>query len=125
MHIVIVTTAYGKPFSVDGFSRFMRDAITQAGLPFDCKHHALHKASGRMLAEARATSKMIMAVLGHTTHTEAERYCEEAEQAAIKLEAHKQPRNMPRASSEAEHQLQAFEPPTKKLVIEDVFVRKI
>jgi hypothetical protein len=45
----------------------MRDAITQAGLPPDCKHHGLHKAAGRMLAEARATSKMIMAVLGHMT----------------------------------------------------------
>jgi hypothetical protein len=38
---------------------------------------------------------MIMAILGHTTLAEAERYCEEAEQAGlavaavIKLEAHK------------------------------------
>jgi integrase len=94
-HIVIITTAYGKPFTVDGFSGWMRDAISEAGLPLDCKPHGLRKAAGRLLAEAGATSKMIMAILGHTTLAEAERYCEEAEQAGlavaavIKLEAHK------------------------------------
>jgi enterobacteria phage integrase len=94
-HVVIITTAYGKPFSVDGFSGFMRDAIREAGLPLDCKPHGLRKTAGRMLAEAGATAKMIMAVLGHTTLAEAERYCEEAEQAGlaaeavIRLEAHK------------------------------------
>lgn len=94
-HIVIITTAYGKPFSVDGFSSWMRDAITQAGLPLDCKPHGLRKAAGRLLAEAGATAKMIMAILGHTTLAEAERYTEEADQAGlaadgvIKLEAHR------------------------------------
>jgi hypothetical protein len=29
-HIVIITTAYGKPFTVDGFSGWMRDAISEA-----------------------------------------------------------------------------------------------
>jgi hypothetical protein len=93
--------------------------ITQAGLPLDCKHHGLHKAAGRMLAEARATSKMIMAVLGHMTLAEAERCYEEAEQAgpaeagpaveaAINIEAHSQPQEQPRASRESEHQAQAF-----------------
>lgn len=69
--------------------------LARAGLPLDCKPHGLRKAAGRLLAEAGATSKMIMAILGHTTLAEAERYCEEAEQAGlavaavIKLEAHK------------------------------------
>ena len=57
----------------------MRDAITAAGLPLDCKPRGLRKAAGRLLAEAGATAKMIMAVLGHTTLAEAERYTEEAE----------------------------------------------
>ena len=74
-HIVIITTAYGKPFTVDGFSGWMRDAISEAGLPLDCKPDGLRKAAGRLLAEA-------------------ERYTEEADQAAlaehavIKLEGH-------------------------------------
>ncbi len=73
----------------------MRDAITQAGLPLDCQPHGLRKATGRRLAEAGATAKMIMAILGHTTLAEAERYTEEADQVAlaedavIKLEGHK------------------------------------
>ena len=32
-HVVIITTACGRPFTVDGFSQWMRDAITEAGLP--------------------------------------------------------------------------------------------
>jgi len=94
-HIVMITTAYGKPFTVDGFSGWMRDAISEAGLPLECKPHGLRKAAGRLLAEAGCTAKMIMAILGHTTLAEAERYTEEADQAAlaaaavIKLEAHK------------------------------------
>ena len=73
----------------------MRDAITEAGLPLDCQPHGLRKAAGRRLAEAGATAKMIMSVLGHTTLAEAERYTEEADQAGlaedavIKLEGHK------------------------------------
>jgi enterobacteria phage integrase len=80
-HVVIITTAYGKSFTVDGFSGWMRDAISEAGLPLDCKPHGLRKAAGRLLAEAGATAKMIMSILGHTTLAEAERYTEEADQA--------------------------------------------
>jgi integrase len=93
-HVSILTTMYGKPFTVDGFSQWMRDAITRAGLSIDCQPHGLRKATGRRLAEAGATSKMIMSILGHTTLSEAERYTEEADQAAlaedavIKLEGH-------------------------------------
>src|SRR6266540_7085762 len=76
----------------DCFSQWMRDAITDAGLPLDCQPHGLRKATGRRLAEAGATAKMIMAILGHTTLAETERYTEEADQvwlaedAVIKLE---------------------------------------
>jgi site-specific recombinase XerD len=93
-HVSILTTMYGKSFTVDGFSQWMRDAITRAGLSIDCQPHGLRKATGRRLAEAGATSKMIMSILGHTTLSEAERYTEEADQAAlaedavIKLEGH-------------------------------------
>src|SRR6266498_2973293 len=94
-HVSILTTMYGRPFTVDGFSQWMRDAITGAGLLLDCQPHGLRKATGRRLAEAGATAKMIMAILGHTTLAETERYTEEADQvwlaedAVIKLEGHK------------------------------------
>lgn len=94
-HISILTTVYGKPFSVDGFSQWMRFAINAAGLPLSCQPHGLRKATGRRLAESGATAKMIMAILGHTTLSEAERYTEEADQiglaedAVVMLEGHK------------------------------------
>lgn len=78
-HVTVLNTAYGKPFTVDGYSRFMRDAIAAAGLPMECQVHGLRKTLGRLLADAEATSHEIMAVLGHTTLAEAERYTREAD----------------------------------------------
>ena len=40
-----------------------------------------------MLAEAGATAKMIVAVLGHATLAEAQRYCDEADQAGLAQDA--------------------------------------
>jgi enterobacteria phage integrase len=98
-HVSILTTTYGAPFTVDGFSQWMRDAIREAGLPLDCQPHGLRKATGRRLAEAGATAKMIMSILGHTTLAEAERYTEEADQSGLAedamniLQGHKANRN--------------------------------
>src|SRR6478672_11640099 len=47
-HVSILVTEWGKPFTVDGFSGFMRDAIRAAGLPLDCQPHGL-----RSLATSR------------------------------------------------------------------------
>ena len=81
--ITILKTAYGRAFSVDGFSQWMRGAITAAGLPLDCQPHGLRKAAGRRLAEAGCTAHEIMSVLGHKTLAEAERYTREADQAQL------------------------------------------
>jgi integrase len=86
-HVTIVNTEYGKPFTVDGFSQWLRNAITAAGLPLDCQPHGLRKAAGRRLAEAGCTAHEIMAVLGHKTLTEAERYTREANQMLLATEA--------------------------------------
>lgn len=80
---VIVSTEFGKPFTVAGFSQFMRSAITAAGLPLECQPHGLRKAAGRRLAEAGCTAREIMAVLGHKTLAEAERYTRAADQARL------------------------------------------
>ena len=79
-HVSILVTEWGKPFTVDGFSGFMRDAIRAAGLPIDCQPHGLRKALGRRIAEAGASTKQNMAVLGHKSLSEAERYTKEADQ---------------------------------------------
>ena len=83
VHVTILNTEYGKPYTVDGFSDWMRDAITTAGLPLDCQPHGLRKAAGRRLAEAGCTAHEIMAVLGHKTLAEAERYTRDADQSQL------------------------------------------
>jgi len=85
-HVTIINTEFGKPFTVDGFSDFMRDAITAAGLPLDCQPHGLRKAAGRRLAEAECTTKQIMAILGHKSIAE-ERYTREADQIRLATDA--------------------------------------
>jgi enterobacteria phage integrase len=86
-NVTIVHTEYAKPFTVGGFSQWMRNAITEAGLPLECQPHGLRKAAGRRLAEAGCTVHEIMAVLGHKTLTEAERYTREADQTRLATEA--------------------------------------
>jgi enterobacteria phage integrase len=88
-HPTIINTEYGRPFTVDGYSLWLRDAITAAGLPLDCQPHGLRKAAGRRLAEAGCSAHEIMAVLGHKTLAEAERYTREADQARLASEAMK------------------------------------
>lgn len=82
-HVTILNTEFGKPFTVDGFSQWMRDAIRAAGLPLECQPHGLRKAAGRRLAEAGCTAHEIMAVLGHSTLAEAERYTRAADQVRL------------------------------------------
>jgi enterobacteria phage integrase len=86
-HVTVINTKYGKPFTVDGFSQWIRAAITAAKLPLDCQPHGLRKAAGRRLAEAGCTANEIMAILGHKTLTEAERYTREADQVRLAAEA--------------------------------------
>lgn len=78
-HVTILNTAFGKPFTINGFSGFMRDAISAAALPIDCKPHGLRKTLGRLLADAGASAHDIQAALGHTALAEAERYTREAD----------------------------------------------
>jgi integrase len=95
-HVTIINTEYGRPFTVDGFSGWMRDAITEAGLPLECQPHGLRKAAGRRMAEAGCTPHEIMSVLGHTDLKQAELYTRDADQqrlavaALTKLEGHTQ-----------------------------------
>jgi integrase len=76
----ILATQWGKPFSVNGFYNWFADAAKDAGLPKGCSPHGLRKAACRRLAEAGASASEIMAVSGHKTLAEAERYCRAAGQ---------------------------------------------
>jgi integrase len=79
-HVVMLTTAFNKPFTSAGYGNMMADAIASAGLPDRCVLHGLRKAAARRMAEAGCTEKEIAAVTGHTTLKEVARYTRAADQ---------------------------------------------
>ena len=72
-HLAFLVTAYGRPFTPAGFGNLFRDWCNQAGLPH-CSAHGLRKATAARLAERGATAHEIMAITGHQTLEEVERY---------------------------------------------------
>ncbi|WP_373489487.1 tyrosine recombinase XerC [Blastomonas sp.] len=68
-------TTQGKPRSANGMGTAMRAWCDAAGLP-QCSSHGLRKACSRRLVEAGATPHEMMAVTGHKTLAEAQRYAE-------------------------------------------------
>lgn len=76
----ILVTVFKKPFSVKGFGNMVSAAIRDAGLPRRCKPHGLRKAAARRLAEAGCSASEIMAITGHKTLAEVERYTRAAGQ---------------------------------------------
>lgn len=75
-HLTFLVTAYGRPFTPSGFGNKFRDWCDQAGLQH-CSAHGLRKAAAVRLAEAGATAHEIMAVTGHKSLEEVERYTRE------------------------------------------------
>ncbi|MCP1212702.1 site-specific integrase [Acetobacter okinawensis] len=82
-----LTTASGKPFSVNGFYNNFAEWCQRAGLPKGCSPHGLRKAAARLLAEAGCTPHQIAAVTGHKTLSEVERYTRAVEQKRLAQEA--------------------------------------
>jgi site-specific recombinase XerD len=76
----VVMTQYEKPFSAKALSRRMQDRTKAAGLAPGHTLHGLRKTLGKMLAESGATTRQIMAILGHDDINHAELYTREAEQ---------------------------------------------
>jgi hypothetical protein len=81
-HLTFLVTEHGKPFSVAGFGGKFRDWCNQAGLPH-CTAHGLRKATAARLAERGATAHEIMAITGHKSLDEVERYTRAARQASL------------------------------------------
>jgi enterobacteria phage integrase len=76
----ILAGVHRERYTRESFGNFMADAIAAAGLSTQCRLHGLRKSAGRCLAEAGATTRMIMAILGHKSIKEAEHYTREVEQ---------------------------------------------
>lgn len=81
-HLTFLTTSYGKPFSPAGFGNKFREWCNEAGLPH-CSAHGLRKATAARLAELGATAHEIMAITGHRSLEEVERYTRAARQGKL------------------------------------------
>lgn len=75
-------TADGKQRSEKALTGDMRKWCDAAGLP-ECTSHGLRKAIARRLGEAGASALTIMAITGHKTLSEVQRYTEAADRAKL------------------------------------------
>ena len=80
--LTFLVTEFNRPFTAAGFGNKMRDWCNQAGLPH-CSAHGLRKAAAARLAETGATEHEIMAVTGHRTLKEVDRYTRTARQKVL------------------------------------------
>jgi integrase len=79
----VVLTQYGEPFSVKALGMRMQDWTRAAGIAPGHTLHGLRKALGKLLAESGATTRELMAILGHDDIAHAELYTREAEQKGL------------------------------------------
>jgi integrase/recombinase XerD len=81
-HLTFLVTEYGKPFTANGFGNAFKDWCRQANLPH-CSAHGLRKALATRLAERGATPHEIMAITGHQSLEEVERYTRTASRSQL------------------------------------------
>jgi integrase len=79
----LLTTRAGKVYRKGSFSDQFRSWCYTAGLPQHCVFHGLRKAACRRLAEVGCTSREIMAISGHKSLSEVERYTKAVDQAKL------------------------------------------
>ena len=72
--MTFLLTELGGPFSENHFTNWFKEMCREAGLPSGCSVHGLRKAACRRLAEAGCTAPEIMAISGHKTLEEVQRY---------------------------------------------------
>jgi hypothetical protein len=78
-HLTYIVTAYGKPRSKYGLGNDFAKWAREAGLPDRCRLHGLKKAGMRRRAERGYTTHELMALSGHRTLTEVQRYTDAAD----------------------------------------------
>ncbi len=86
-HLTFIVTANGKPRSPNGLGNDFAKWCDDAGLPKHCRMHGLRKGRTRQLVEKKATPHQIMAVTGHRTLAEVQRYSNEYNRPAAADEA--------------------------------------
>ena len=76
-NLTFLVTQFGRPFTPAGFGQRFRDWCDQADL-HHCSAHGLRKATPTQMAENGATPHELMAITGHQTLEEVERYTRQA-----------------------------------------------
>ena len=76
--LTFVVSSRGRPYGRESFGNWFKKMCRAAGLPH-CSAHGLRKASATRMAEAGATTHMLMAAFGWDSLAEAERYTRAAE----------------------------------------------
>src|SRR5262249_27743377 len=80
VNLTVLVSEKSKPFaSANSFGQIIKGWAREAGLT-GCPLHGLRKACCRRLAEAGCTAPEIMAISGHKSLSEVERYIKDAEQ---------------------------------------------
>lgn len=77
--MLFLTTQSGVGFTAAGFGNWFRDACRSADLPH-CSAHGLRKSAATRLADAGCSESQIMAVTGHATAKEVQRYTRQRDQ---------------------------------------------
>jgi integrase len=96
-HLTLLVTERGKPYaSANSFGQLMKKWTREAGLT-GCPLHGLRKVCLRRLAEAGCSASDIMAVSGHKSLAEVERYIKDANQKLMADRAIARTETYPRA----------------------------
>jgi site-specific recombinase XerD len=82
----VLATAYGKPFSAKSLTGAMAHWTRMAKLPAGLTLHGLRKSLGVRLAEAEASTRQLMEVLGHDDIEHAELYSRQASQVRLAVQ---------------------------------------
>jgi integrase len=84
-HMTLITTEYGKPFSVKGFGARMRKWCDEAGL-YDRSAHGLRKTISERMALSGAGNQGIKSVTGHSGDSEVALYTRGVDQERLARE---------------------------------------
>lgn len=88
--ITYLVNEFGRPFTANGFGNWFRKRCDEVEPPLrDCSAHGLRKAAAARLADNGATAHEIMAITGHKTMKEVERYTRAASQKLLAASASK------------------------------------
>jgi len=86
-HMTFLVTGQGHSFSDAGFTNWFRERCNEAGLPNGLSYHGLRKTRARLIADKGVSAHGVMAVSGHKTISEAQRYTAAFDRRKVAVEA--------------------------------------